>query len=156
MPIGLAVGMAFTLFAGAIFGLVMLGSVFGVATYTADGQQVPAAEFFAGYGVLWLVSFFVLAAIGIALWREQVWSRGLILLYWALYAAWDFGQLFNVERAFSLAWLVMLPVSAWYLYRKQAVVSYYAALANKASSRRRNPLAAQPLVAADAPKAARR
>src|SRR5258706_15479502 len=102
MPIGLAVGMAFTLFAGAIFGLVMLGSVFGVATYTSHGQQVPAAEFFAGSGVLWLISFFVLAAIGIALWRERVWSRGLILLYWALYAAWDFGQLFNAERSFSL------------------------------------------------------
>jgi hypothetical protein len=129
-PALLVLGQIFSLFAAAIFLILLLAAPFNAGWFTIDGQEVSGPEFLKRAGWLFVAIGVLLAVIGIGLLRDAPWSRPLMLVYWILIplslffsdpieAADIVGVFFFTAFCGGIAW--------WYLYRKSNVRAYFEA-----------------------------
>ena len=138
-PLGIVVCMVlfgFLGFVGTFASLAMLGSLLGNGPFRVNGELVDKAEFAAF--LLPFMSFYLpccllAAAIAWSIRTEHPRSRPLLMLYSCGLLAMPFLFLsLGVPASDALSVLVpgvIVPGIAWlYLYRKDSVVQYYAAI----------------------------
>ncbi len=86
------------------------------------------------------VPMLLLAAIAFAFWNERPWSRHLVMLFWLVVCGLLIAPAFTREVRILLASLVLasllvLALSAWYLYENPRVVAYFERLGGGDCSR---------------------
>jgi hypothetical protein len=133
MPLLMTAGMVGSgLFAGLAL-LLLPASLFGIGSYSIDGRQVSASEFWRmGGGPLFVFVSLWLGAVAIGFRRERTWARPLAASFW--FATTAIAPLMKRSAPSDRLWdQVVLPClfgvfAIWYFYRKRSVVTYYAAL----------------------------
>jgi len=102
-------------------------------SYTVNGEAVSGHEFLLSAGVAFAALGALSLAIAFGIWRERVWTRYLILVFWAVVVAaniglgWAQSRISGVLSAVAGIATVLLLVG-WYLFGKENVVEYYRAL----------------------------
>ena len=137
-PLLLIVGQFMSGLMGVTF-LTLLGlAPCDVGEFSYNGRAVSGPEFLRLAGPTFAVVGGLFAAIGWGLWRNKPWARPLIMLWWfalivlVIAVSWGTPE-GRIEALGTLATLVPLAVIAWwYLYRKENVVTYFAAQARMA------------------------
>jgi hypothetical protein len=138
-PLGIAacmVMLGFIGFVGTLASTGILLSLFGDGPFLINGESATRAEFVAMVGpmmTLYLPGCLLAATIAWSIHKEHPRSRPLLLVY--SFMVLPMVPLFiymGVPAAETASMLVpglLVPVAAWfYLYRKDAVVQYYAAI----------------------------
>jgi hypothetical protein len=148
MPFLLLCGMGFSAF---FTGLGMVGFIpmalvmlLGNGPYVSHGVVVDKATFLADAAPLLIALPIVLAvygAIAYGLWKERPWTRAVMMAYWAVLLVVmlvvavvgpsTIGSLISSFAAIALCG----GLAALYLYGKESVVAYYAAIAAQEASR---------------------
>jgi hypothetical protein len=145
MPFLLQCGMALSTLIAVLCTFIL--GLFGVVAifngqFTVDDRAVSRAEFFRQAGWIFPVVAAIciaLGAIAYSLRREQPWSRQAILAFWVVNALcgalvfWLSGDQVTGSDALQAAafYIVMAGIASWYLYAKDNVRAYYAALARR-------------------------
>jgi hypothetical protein len=113
-----------------------------IGTYTINGEPVTGPEFLRRVGLGYGLAGVACIVIAFGLYREQPWTRVLMLLYWIVLGATMLGLTLadsSIGNAIVVTVFgagVPLVVAYWYLYSKENVVAYYRALEQEQDARR--------------------
>ena len=139
-PLGLAALMAMLGFIGSVGSfaavLILSTALLGDGPYTLNGEAVSRGEylsFLLPFMAMYLPGALLAAACAWLIHRENPISRRLLMAYASLPVL--FGPAFVLmgvppgDALSASLWGILFPVAGWlYLYRKGAVVEYYAVL----------------------------
>jgi hypothetical protein len=146
MPFALLCGMALSAFFAGVGALaytaIVIGSLF-TERFTFNDHPVSRGEFFRQTLPFLLAYAIILGAFGVisfALWKERLWAREAIMVFWGLTAATQLVVISVTPEKVSggtivatLLWVAgCWGLAAWYLYGKGNVCAYYLALARQA------------------------
>jgi hypothetical protein len=145
MPFVLLCGMTLSAFvagAGALaYTAIVVGSLF-TEKFTFNDQPVSRGEFFRQALPFLLAYPTILIAFGViafALWKERLWAREAMMVFWGLAAATQLIVISVTPEKVSggtivatVLWLAgCWGFAAWYLYGKVNVCAYYVELAKQ-------------------------
>ena len=139
-PLLLTLGMGFCAFWSVLAAIITVTTlVSDGGSYEINGQPVSREEFLREPIVLLFpLAILYTGAVSWALYREQPWTRPLMLAAWLTYvlvmgfAGWPG----TTERIVGVVLAIFpLGIASWYLYGKPNVVAYYERLAAQAAAR---------------------
>ena len=137
-PLLIRVGQFMSGLMGVTFLAVLAFAPFDIGEFTYNGERVSGPEFLRLAGPLFLVVGALFAAIGWGLWRNKPWARPLIMFFWMalivliIAVAWGMPDGRGEALGTLPSLLPMAGIAWWYLYRKENVVAYFAALSDMA------------------------
>ena len=140
-PLLLTIGMFGSALYAIVWLVLLLLAPFDLGSYHWGGQTLTGPEFLRAAGIPLGVAALTCAAISVGLWREQPWTRTLMIFYWAVIDAWLVAEVvthhpwnIGVPGAVIFA-AAYMAAAVWYLYFKRNVAEYYASLEPRGAAR---------------------